>query len=444
MTSIDLANSETPPTKSSEIDADVRAALVAEERDGYRLSIKARMYALVVISVLMFFLTPFPGVFYFHGLIACFAVTGLLAGYCQNQNWFRPWQHYLIVLAEFALLTFTVIFPNPLVGEPYPPQITYQNGNAIYLFFLLVGLAFSYRPKMVLWGGLAGAICWGVGLMWMLSLPETISVLTIGSEKFNADPYTYLTQITYVDLGVRLQELVVFVIIAGLIAAIVYRSRRLVLKQVTAERERSFVREALGKYVPVSVANAIVADQGVLQPQRQTATMLFCDMEGFTALVERTDPEDVFALLNEYFAALGAAIVAEGGVINQFQGDAILATFNLPVEDADHAGAAVRAAMAIRDVCEARTFVGQSLRARVGIATGEVIAGSVGSGSQLAYTVHGDAVNLAARLEQMNKETGTTILIAENTFEAVKESHNAEHMGEIPIRGHAAASVYSV
>jgi class 3 adenylate cyclase len=444
MTSIDLTNSESPQTSSSKIDADVKVALVAEERDGYRLSIKGRMYALAVISVLMFFLTPFPGVLYFHGLIACFAITGLLAGYCQNQSWFRPWQHYSIVLAEFALLTFTVIFPNPFVGEPYPPQITYQNGNAIYLFVLLVGLAFSYRPKMVLWGGLAGAICWAVGLLWMLSLPETISVMTIGSEKFNADPYTYLTQATYVDMGVRLQELVVFVIIAGLIAATVYRSRRLVLKQVTAERDRSFVREALGKYVPVSVANAIVADQGALQPQRQTATMLFCDMEGFTALVERTDPADVFTLLNEYFAALGAAVVAEGGVINQFQGDAILATFNLPVEDTDHADAAVRAALAIRNVCEARTFAGQSLRARTGIATGEVIAGSVGSGSQLAYTVHGDAVNMAARLEQMNKQTGTTILIAESTFEAVKDRHNAEHMGKIPIRGHADASVYTV
>ena len=131
-------------------------------------------------------------------------------------------------------------------------------------------------------------------------------------------------------------------------------------------------------------------------------------------------------------------------MINQFQGDAVLATFNVPVEDADHAGAAVRAAMNIRKACETETFAGQKLRNRVGIATGEVIAGSVGRGVQLSYTVHGDAVNLAARLEQMNKETGTTILIAENTYDIVKDRFEAEHMGEIPIRGRSAASVYSV
>ena len=157
MTASNLTTSETPATGFGDIDADVRAALVAEERDGYRLSIKGRMYALAAIAVLMFFLTPLPGVFYYHGLIACFVVTGLLAAHVQGKIWFRPWHHYVIVLVEFALLTLTVIYPNPYSGEPYPPQLTYQNGNAIYLFVLLAGLAFSYRPKLVLWGGRAGA-----------------------------------------------------------------------------------------------------------------------------------------------------------------------------------------------------------------------------------------------------------------------------------------------
>ncbi len=444
MTATDQPTNETPIPNFRDIDADVREALIAEERDGFRLSVRGRLYALIAISFLMFFLVPFPTVFYYHGLIACFVATGLFAAYCQKQSWFRNWQHYLIVLVEFALLTFAVIYPSPFGALPIPPQLSYQNGNAIYMFILLVGLAFSYRPRLVLWGGLAGATCWSIGLLWVLSLPETLSYLNIDAAKFDADPYTYTTRTNYVDMGVRLQELVVLMVMAGLLAATVFRSRRLVLKQVSAEHERQFVREALGKYVPISVANAIVADRGVLQPQRQTATMLFCDIEGFTGLVERSDPVDVFAILNDYFAALGAAIVAEGGVINQFQGDAILATFNLPVEDTDHAGAAVRAAISIRRACDTNDFAGQRLRARVGIATGEVVAGSVGSGVQLAYTVHGDAVNLAARLEQMNKETGTNILIAEETYDAVKETCAAEHMGEIPIRGRAAANIYSI
>jgi class 3 adenylate cyclase len=278
----------------------------------------------------------------------------------------------------------------------------------------------------------------------MLMQSETISILTIPGAEFSAAPLEFAAKLTFVDLGVRLQELVVFVVCASLIAIIVLRSRRLVLRQVKAERERHFVREALGKYVPVAVANAIVADRGVLKPQRQTATMLFADIEGFTGLVERSDPAEVFAILNDYFSAIGAAIVDQGGVINQFQGDAVLATFNLPVDDPDHAAAAVRAALGIRQACEGRTFSGQAIRPRVGIATGEVIAGSVGSGSQLAYTVHGDAVNLAARLEQMNKRTDTNILIAGETVRAAGQDLEANHVGEIPIRGRAAADVYSI
>ena len=443
MTTFDQTAASAEPELTAP-EPDIRDAFSAEERDGFRLSVKGRTYALIAIAGLMVFLTPFPAMLYYHLLIALFIATGFIAAYSQTQPWFRPWHHYLIVLADFALLTFTVIYPNPLVTIDFPPQITYQNGNAIYLFIMLVGLAFSYRPKIVLWGGLAGMASWSAGLWWMLSLPETTSILTIDRAAFEAAPFDFVTQPNYIDMGVRLQELVVFLACAGLIAAIVQRSRNLVMRQVDAERERHFVREALGKYVPVSVANAIVADRGALKPQRQTATMLFADIEGFTGLVERTDPAEVFAILNDYFSAIGAAIVAEGGVINQFQGDAILATFNLPIKDPDHAGAAVRAGKRIRQACEEQTFAGQRLRGRVGIATGEVIAGSVGSGVQLAYTVHGDAVNLAARLEQMNKQTGTTILIAEETVAAHRGDLAAAQMGEIPIRGRAAANVYSV
>jgi len=425
-------------------DADLAAALNAEERDGYRLAFKGRLFALLTIAVLLAFVTPYPEVLYFHLLLAVFAITGLVANGCQNQTWFKPWHNYPFVLVDFALLSFTLLYPNPLIQIEYAPQSIYHFNTSVYLYVLLAGLAFTYRPKLVLFGGIAGAVCWGLGLMWMLSLPETLSQMNVSPEKIADDPIGHILTPGFIDLGLRLQEAVVFLVSASLIAAIVMRSRRLVTRQVKAERERHFVSESLGKYVPVSVASAIIADRGFLKPQRHTATMLYADIEDFTGLVERTDPADVFAILNDYFSSIGAAIVTEGGVINQFQGDAVLATFNLPVQAPDHADAAIRAARSIREACENRTFAGHHIRTRIGIATGEVISGSVGSGTQLAYTVHGDAVNLAARLEQMNKETGTTILVAEETITCALEPLNKEHMGDIPIRGHAAISVYSV
>ncbi|MBT3790860.1 MAG: adenylate/guanylate cyclase domain-containing protein [Alphaproteobacteria bacterium] len=415
-----------------------------EERNGQRLALKGRIYTLIPIAILLLFVTPIPDVFYFHGLITVFGVLGVLGYFWQRHPAFKGWHQRIFATADFALLTSILVIPNPLATLDYPPQLTYHLNNSIYLYVVLMGLAFSYRPATVIFGGIAGAVCWGLGLVWMLSLPDTLSILNVDEAKLIADPFMYLSNIKFIDLGVRLQEVVVFLVCAGLVATIVMRSRRLVYRQAMAEQDRHFVREALGKYVPASVANAIINDRGALEPQRQTATMLFADIEGFTGMVERMDPADVLAMLNAYFSKVGKVIVEEGGVINQFQGDAVLATFNLPIEDPDHAGAAIRAAQKIRSAAEQHEFAGHKLDCRVGIATGEVVAGSVGSGQQLAYTVHGDAVNLAARLEQMNKETDTRILISESTIAASTAEFDSRLIGEIPIRGRANAKVYTI
>ena len=129
-------------------------------------------------------------------------------------------------------------------------------------------------------------------------------------------------------------------------------------------------------------------------------------------------PEALIALLNEYFSALMEPIERYGGVVHQFQGDAILATFNLPVTDPDHAANAVRTALAIQALVAARTFgEGISLPTRVGINTGHIVGGTVGSAGRLGFTVHGDDVNVAARLEQLNKRYGTRILVSQTTAE---------------------------
>ena len=140
-------------------------------------------------------------------------------------------------------------------------------------------------------------------------------------------------------------------------------------------------------------------------------------------------------MLNEYFPAVVEPIIDHGGVVNQFQGDAMLVTFNVPVEDPFHADNAVKAAAAIQAVVANKTFAGISLRTRIGINTGEVIAGNVGAGSRYNYTVHGDAVNSAARLEQLNKEHGTSTIISESTTVLLRGQYPIEAIGEVPIRG---------
>lgn len=196
-----------------------------------------------------------------------------------------------------------------------------------------------------------------------------------------------------------------------------------------------FIRDIFGKYVPESVAKTIVSRKGNLEPTQTVATILYSDIERFTSTAESIGPKRVVQMLNEYFPAAIEPITRHGGVVNQFQGDAMLVTFNVPLEDPLHADNAVRAALDMQEALRDRTFAGVSLRTRIGINTGEVIAGNIGTGDRINYTVHGDAVNLAARLEQLNKEYGTLVLVSQSTKECLRDRYPLESIGLVEIRG---------
>ena len=201
--------------------------------------------------------------------------------------------------------------------------------------------------------------------------------------------------------------------------------------------EQEFVRETFGKFVPEGIVKKVLEDRGVVQPQLREATILFTDIEGFTAICEKLAPEQVITMLNEYFAAASEPIREAGGVITQFQGDAMLASFNLPLEDPQHAANAVKAALGIQRVTRCRRFVDDIvLKTRIGINTGLIVGGTVGDGDHLGYTVHGDVVNLAARLEQLNKEYGSLILVSERTAQLAGDGFEFREVGKTTIRGH--------
>ncbi|MDH3377412.1 MAG: response regulator [Gammaproteobacteria bacterium] len=201
-------------------------------------------------------------------------------------------------------------------------------------------------------------------------------------------------------------------------------------------QQLAITRKIFGQYVPESVAESILAGHGVLEPVQTIATILYADLEGFTGIVERMmSPQRVVQMLNEYFAAVVEPINRHGGILTQFQGDATLVTFNLPVADVHHADSAVQVASEIQQMLKQQKFAGVSLRTRIGIATGEILGGNVGSGDRINYTVYGDAVNLAARLADFNKECGTQSLMSDDTVVALNGSYAIEPVGEVTIRG---------
>ena len=193
--------------------------------------------------------------------------------------------------------------------------------------------------------------------------------------------------------------------------------------------------QALEQFVPETVADKLFSGGGSLEPVEAKATVLFCDIEGFTALTDSLGPRRVFEFLNAYFEMVGAQIERHGGVVTQFQGDAVLAAFNVPVADADHAANAVRAALAIVAATDSQSFAEVRVRCRIGICTGRIIAGALGSHGRLSYTVHGNPVNRAARMEKMNQDYGTRILFCGKTAERCG-GLAVRRVGETVIRGY--------
>ena len=199
-------------------------------------------------------------------------------------------------------------------------------------------------------------------------------------------------------------------------------------------KERELIRKTLGRFVPEEVASSLLDGGGKITPQQTQATILFCDIESFTQLTETLGPTKIAKVLNAYFSDMVTQLEQYGGVVTQFQGDAILATFNVPVTDPQHAANAIRAARKMLNHVKQRRFSGQQLNIRIGINSGIVFAGAIGAEGRLNYTVHGDAVNLAARLEAMNKEFGTRLLVSENT-KALTDQFDLRKLGETSVRG---------
>jgi adenylate cyclase len=205
---------------------------------------------------------------------------------------------------------------------------------------------------------------------------------------------------------------------------------------VAGLRERNLIRDTLGQFVPEQVARELLAGGGRLEPIEAKATVMVCDLEEFAALTDALGARRTIEFLNAYFEVLVAIVERYHGVVTQFQGDAILAVFNVPIAAPDHGANALRAALEIVRAADTQAFAGVRARNRIGLTTGRVVAGAVGSAGRLSYTVHGNAVNLAARLEQMNKEYGTRILMSDKTAERCP-GFRLRKIADARIRGYA-------
>lgn len=196
---------------------------------------------------------------------------------------------------------------------------------------------------------------------------------------------------------------------------------------VTERRERLLIKSMFSTYVNPSLVDELVAhpEKLVLGGQREELTVLFSDIEGFTAISEKLQPEQLVSILNEYLNVMSGIIFRNDGTLDKYEGDAIMAFWGAPIPQADHALRASHTALemqqALHDLNAAWRARGHSaIRIRIGINTGEMVVGNMGAVGKFAYTVIGDSVNLASRLEGANREYRSGVMVSERTYQLVR------------------------
>ncbi|MGE0550947.1 MAG: adenylate/guanylate cyclase domain-containing protein [Kofleriaceae bacterium] len=204
--------------------------------------------------------------------------------------------------------------------------------------------------------------------------------------------------------------------------------------------ERDKLKTTFGKYMTEAVFEHVMAGRVQLGGETFTATILFSDIRSFTAISEKMDAKQLVGLLNEYFTEMVDVVMQEDGVVDKYIGDAIMAVFGAPVPRPGSAASAVRAAVGMREALVALNAKlvergDKPIETGIGIHTGEVVAGNIGSEKRMEYTVIGDTVNLASRLESATKELGVSVLISQDTYDLVNDQFELRPVKEITVKG---------
>lgn len=217
-------------------------------------------------------------------------------------------------------------------------------------------------------------------------------------------------------------------------------------------RQKAFIKQAFRHYLSGEVIEKIIRDPKHLQlgGEKRELTILFTDLAGFSTFSERLGPVELTALLNDYLSEMTDIILDEGGTLDKYEGDAIIAFWNAPLTQTDHAVRACRAALRcqrrlaeLRETYQQRT--GAALRMRVGLNTGDVVVGNMGSRKRFNYTILGDAANLASRLEGANKAFGTETMVSESTWRLASSQFCGRKLADLRVVGRkTAVAVYEL
>ena len=336
-----------------------------------------------------------------------------------------------LVRKKFCIIGMTAHGSTDIKSTPIDPKLP---GVAVHGFILNSLLTRSFILRSPGW--VNGALTVMLGLL-VTALAGTLPTA-------RAAIFSVASMVGYALLAYLLFVLFALwvVLVAPVTAGFLSYAVVTAYRQLTEERQKREIKHAFQHYLAPSVIEEILKDPSSLRlgGQRKEVTVFFSDIAGFTPIAENLAPEDLTALLNEYLTDMSDVILVHEGYLNKYVGDALMAVFGAPLDQADHAVRACRAALEsqtrlvqLRD--KLQTEKRPLIRARIGINSGPMIVGNMGSEKLFDYTVIGDNVNVGARLEAANKAFSTEIIIGEQTYELVSEEFECRRLGLVSVKG---------
>lgn len=403
-------------------DGDV-AHILSDFREAERrgLMLASFVRAAIILALMIFFALTWdvasPGFAFLVFSPLGLALIGFLQYVLLRARMSPHWAKYAFVAADCIYLTLLLGLRHQVSNDLPTATITIKEGGVLFFFAFLVHGAFTYSPRFVLWTGFCITLAW-LALLWMalneLGTTFDLASPSLGSatemwERYGSPHYLPAMKIVY-DFAV------LFFLALGLAAAVA-RSRRLVLDASQAERSRANLAR---HFSPQMVDWATHHDRSSFAPVRQDCAILFADIRGFTALCEAQTPEQSVALLRRFHARMQDRLFAMNGTLDRIMGDGFLATFGVPMQGGGDPAIASSAAVCAMDMLDAVGDLNAQLAAEgqapirigIGLHFGPVMFGDIGSARMATFTVVGDTVNLASRLQGLTRTLGSPVAIS--------------------------------
>ncbi|MEM7742646.1 MAG: adenylate/guanylate cyclase domain-containing protein [Pseudomonadota bacterium] len=406
-------------------------ALERHKREGLDLAVRVRIWAMTAIGIFILFITPWPAVLFYEGAVILFILIGLAQRHVGRTG-HNPAELRLL-FADLALMTVVCLAPNPLDDRTLPLAFQYRFETFLYFFTILAGATLAYSWQTIVAVGSWTAALWAMGLavVWYLS-GDGGGLRADAQARFPDQPtLAEFMDPTALIVELRVQEIVVFLIVAGILAVSMRRLQNLVLEQAEAERGRA----NLSRYFSPNVVESLShSDEPLQEVRTQDVAVLFVDIVGFTAYSADRPPERVISTLRDFHARMETAVFDHGGTLDKYLGDGLMATFGTPFtgpRDASNAVACARAMMtAVDDLNRQREAAGRvTLRASFGLHYGAVVLGDIGA-SRLEFAVIGNTVNIASRLEAMTRQLDVRLIASDAVIDRLTQEQPDDAPGQ--------------